>query len=93
RVDLHALLEYLAAAQCNEVLIEAGAALAGAVLRAGLADELVFYVAPALLGSSARPLFELPLSAMAEKVALHISDISAVGDDWRITASVAAQAA
>ena len=93
RVDLRALLEYLAAAQCNEVLIEAGAALAGAVLRAGLADELVFYVAPALLGSSARALFELPLTTMGEKVVLHISDVSAVGDDWRITASVAAQAA
>ncbi len=93
RVDLRALLEYLGAAQCNEVLIEAGAALAGAVLRAGLADELVFYVAPALLGSSARPLFDLPLAAMDEKVALRISEVIAVGDDWRITAGVAAQAA
>lgn len=87
-IDLHALLEHLGAAQCNEVLIEAGATLAGAVLRSGLVDELVFYVAPALLGSAARPLFELPLASMDAKVALRIADVAAVGEDWRITATV-----
>ena len=87
RVDLHALLAHLGAAQCNEVLIEAGATLAGAALRAGLVDELVVYMAPTLLGSSARPLFELPFTAMEQRVGLAITDIAAVGKDWRITAT------
>lgn len=86
-LDLRALFGHLAAAQCNEVLVEAGAVLAGAVLRSGLADEVVLYVAPMLLGSTARPLFELPLARMDEKLMLRISDISAVGEDWRITAA------
>jgi len=87
RVDLRALLAHLAAAQCNEVLIEAGATLAGAALRAGLVDELLIYVAPVLMGSSARPLLDLPLSAMEQKLGLRIADVTAVGADWRITAT------
>lgn len=86
RVDLAALLRLLAQRQCNEVLVEAGATLAGAFLRQGLLDELVVYMAPKLLGSAARPLFELPLQSMAAQLPLHISDIRAVGHDWRITA-------
>jgi diaminohydroxyphosphoribosylaminopyrimidine deaminase/5-amino-6-(5-phosphoribosylamino)uracil reductase len=86
RVDLRALLSRLAAAQCNEVLVEAGATLAGAALRERLADELVIYVAPALLGSSARPLADLPFGSMEQKLGLQITDITAVGADWRITA-------
>jgi diaminohydroxyphosphoribosylaminopyrimidine deaminase/5-amino-6-(5-phosphoribosylamino)uracil reductase len=88
RVDLRALLAHLAVAQCNEVLIEAGATLAGAALGAGLVDELVVYMAPVLMGSAARPLLDLPFAAMDEKLGLKITDITAVGSDWRITASV-----
>jgi diaminohydroxyphosphoribosylaminopyrimidine deaminase/5-amino-6-(5-phosphoribosylamino)uracil reductase len=88
RVDLRALLAHLAVAQCNEVLIEAGATLAGAALRAGLVDELIVYMAPTLMGSAARPLLDLPFASMDEKLGLQISDITAVGSDWRITASV-----
>ena len=86
RVDLRALLAHLAVAQCNEVLIEAGATLAGAALRAGLVDELIIYMAPTLMGSAARPLLDLPFASMDEKLGLQISDITAVGSDWRITA-------
>ena len=86
QVDLTALLRELAARECNQVLIEAGATLAGAFLQLGLIDELVVYVAPTLLGSDARPLLDLPLQAMAEKVPLKIIDVRAVGSDWRITA-------
>ena len=88
RVDLRALLAHLAVAQCNEVLVEAGATLAGAALRAGLVDELIIYMAPTLMGSAARPLLDLPFASMDEKLGLQISDITAVGSDWRITASV-----
>jgi diaminohydroxyphosphoribosylaminopyrimidine deaminase/5-amino-6-(5-phosphoribosylamino)uracil reductase len=85
-VDLRKLLLALAARGANEVLVEAGPRLAGAFARAGLVDEYQLFVAPKLLGSSARPLLDLPLAKMAEAPALKITDMRAVGDDWRITA-------
>lgn len=87
RIDLPALLSELARRHCNEVLVEAGATLAGSFLRRGLLDELIVYMAPKLLGSNARPMFELPLETMSASLALKIKDIRAVGRDWRITAS------
>ena len=86
RVDLAAVMDLLGKRQCNEVLLECGATLAGAALEAGLVDELVVYMAPVLMGSNARPLLELPLSHMAGKVELEITGMRAIGRDWRITA-------
>ncbi len=86
RIDLLKLLQLLGRRQCNEVLVESGAVLAGSFLRRGLLDELVVYMAPKLLGSKARPLFDLPLDTMAGQLPLTITDITAVGSDWRITA-------
>lgn len=86
RVDLRALLGELAGRGCNEVLVESGAELAGAFWRAGLVDELIIYMAPRLLGSRARPLLQLPFDRMAEAEDLQITDMRAVGNDWRITA-------
>ena len=86
RIDLQALLRELAQRQCNEVLVEAGATLAGSFLRRGLLDEIIIYMAPKLLGSHARPLFGLPLETMSASLSLKINDIRAVGRDWRITA-------
>lgn len=86
RVDLPALLAELAARGANEVLVEAGPRLAGAFARLGLVDEYRIFVAPKFLGSSARPLLELPLERMAEARELKIRDIRAVGDDWQIIA-------
>lgn len=86
RIDLVSLLQELARRQCNEVLVEAGATLAGSFLRRGLLDEIIMYMAPKLLGSKARPVFELPLDTMSSTLALNITDIRAVGRDWRITA-------
>jgi len=86
RIDLTALLKLLAQRECNEVLVEAGATLAGSFLRRGLLDEVLVYMAPKLLGSSARPLFDLPLNTMGAALLLNIKDIRAVGEDWRITA-------
>jgi len=89
RIDLNALLKELAANECNEVLVEAGAVLSGAFLQAGLVDELVIYMAPKLLGSSARPLMCLPgMEKMADQVNLEITDVRSVGEDWRINAIV-----
>lgn len=86
RVNLSELLQELGRRECNEVLVEAGANLAGAFLRGGFVDELVIYMAPKLMGSDARPLFELPLQTMSAQLPLTISDMRAVGNDWRITA-------
>ncbi len=85
-LDLAALMAYLAAQQCNEILVESGPRLVGALLRAGLVDELIVYMAPALLGDRARPLLELPLAHMADKIQLQWQDVRKVGTDWRFTA-------
>ncbi|HLA74523.1 MAG TPA: bifunctional diaminohydroxyphosphoribosylaminopyrimidine deaminase/5-amino-6-(5-phosphoribosylamino)uracil reductase RibD [Gammaproteobacteria bacterium] len=88
-VDVHAVLHYLAAQhQVNDVLLEAGSRLSAAMLQAGLIDELVIYMAPMLLGDSARGLFHIVpgLTEMKERIGLQIVDVRAIGDDWRITA-------
>ena len=83
-------MQHLGALEMNEVHLEAGAGLCGALLQAGLVDELVIYMAPHLMGNTARGLFELPgLDRLAQRVQLKITDIRAVGEDWRITATVA----
>jgi diaminohydroxyphosphoribosylaminopyrimidine deaminase/5-amino-6-(5-phosphoribosylamino)uracil reductase len=84
-LDLARLLDHLTARQCNEILVESGPRLAGALLQAGLLDELIVYMAPALLGDRARPLLELPLDSMADKVQLQVEDVRKVGQDWRFT--------
>ena len=89
KLELPAVLQYLGTQQVNEVHLEAGATLCGALLQAGLLDELVIYMAPHLMGDAARGLFALPgLEQMSERVKLSISDVRAVGDDWRITAKI-----
>ncbi|MGO2240958.1 MAG: bifunctional diaminohydroxyphosphoribosylaminopyrimidine deaminase/5-amino-6-(5-phosphoribosylamino)uracil reductase RibD [Halomonas sp.] len=89
RIDLALMLQWLAEnEQINELLVETGATLAGAMLDAELVDELQLFVAPTLLGGDARPLFALPgLSCMADQRRLTIHDMRAVGRDWRIIAS------
>ncbi|RUR58049.1 bifunctional diaminohydroxyphosphoribosylaminopyrimidine deaminase/5-amino-6-(5-phosphoribosylamino)uracil reductase RibD [Vreelandella populi] len=89
RLPLNELLDWLAEhEQVNELLVETGATLAGALLDAKLVDELQLFVAPTLLGGEAKPLFALPgLSRMADQRRLKIHDIRAVGSDWRIIAT------
>jgi diaminohydroxyphosphoribosylaminopyrimidine deaminase/5-amino-6-(5-phosphoribosylamino)uracil reductase len=90
RLDLTAVMRYLGAQQLNEIHVEAGPTLCGALLQAGLIDELVIYLAPHLMGDAARGLFHLPgLERMDQRMKLNIADIRAVGEDWRITATVA----
>lgn len=87
KLHLHEVLRYLAGLQANEVHVEAGSELCGALLEQKLLDELVIYMAPHIMGNGARGLFHLPmLSAMAQRIELKITDIRAVGADWRITA-------
>ena len=89
RVDLAALMQHLALREINELMVEAGAGLCGALLAAQLLDEVVIYYAPHILGSSAQAMFALPgLENMQQRVALQVQDVRAVGDDWRVTARV-----
>lgn len=87
KVDLAAVLDLLGHRQCNQVLVEAGAGLSGAFLTQGLTDHLVVFMAPKLLGSKAKALFNLPLDKMSQAYALDIKQISQVGCDWRIDAT------
>jgi len=87
KIDLDALLQYLAGRQINEVLIEAGPTLAGATLQANVVDELIIYAAPHIMGDDARGLFRLPgLERMRDRIDLRIQDLRMVGSDIRISA-------
>jgi diaminohydroxyphosphoribosylaminopyrimidine deaminase/5-amino-6-(5-phosphoribosylamino)uracil reductase len=86
RVDLHALLKLLAQRGVNEVHVEAGAALNGALLAAGLVDEWVAYVAPMAVGSDARGLFaHAPLMSLADAARFRLTDVRQFGPDLRLT--------
>lgn len=92
RVDLGALMHQLAMREVNEVLVEAGATLCGALLNAKLVHELLLYYAPCLLGNEARGMFQLsPLAHMADRLSLDVTDVRAVGRDWRMTATIAGE--
>ena len=87
RCDLVDVVERLAALEVNDVWVEAGPALNGALLGLGLVDEIVLYLAPQLLGDTARGLFSLPaLESLDERVRLAIDDVRRIGDDLRIIA-------
>jgi diaminohydroxyphosphoribosylaminopyrimidine deaminase/5-amino-6-(5-phosphoribosylamino)uracil reductase len=82
RFDLDAMLKLLAARGVNELQVEAGPALCGALIEQSLVDELLLYVAPTLLGDGARPLLHLPeLGAMSERHDWRVIDQRRVGVD------------
>lgn len=88
-LDLPALMAALSKQDINHIWVEAGAGLAGALLSAGLVDELIIYQAPKLMGSDSRGLVDLQgLTAMAQVPELDISDVRMVGPDIRITARI-----
>ena len=87
-LQLRYILKDLAKREMNEVHVEAGQTLTGALLQEGLVDELIIYMAPTLMGSDARGLFNLPaLKTMQDRIHLEIKDIRAIGRDWRIIAN------
>lgn len=87
RVDLQQAMETLADMEINEVHVEAGAVLGGAMLQQQLVDEIVIYMAPCLMGNEARGLFSLPgLSEMKHRISLDIQDVRSIGKDMRVTA-------
>jgi len=87
KVDLKALLELLAHRGINEVHAEAGFKLNGSLLREGLVDELLLYLAPCLIGHEASGLFNLPeLTRLDGKQRLKIRDLRQLGEDIRLIA-------
>ncbi|NHF67827.1 bifunctional diaminohydroxyphosphoribosylaminopyrimidine deaminase/5-amino-6-(5-phosphoribosylamino)uracil reductase RibD [Xanthomonas hortorum] len=85
RFDLSAVLASIAERGINEVHVEAGATLSGALLHAGLVDELLVYMAPVLLGDTARPLLAgLGIETMAQRHPLQLLDVRQLGQDLRL---------
>jgi diaminohydroxyphosphoribosylaminopyrimidine deaminase/5-amino-6-(5-phosphoribosylamino)uracil reductase len=90
KVELKDLLEALGRRGINEVHVEAGFKLNGSLMREGLVDEVLLYLAPCLVGDNANGLFNLPeLSSLAGKQSLQIRDVRQVGADIRVLARLA----
>ncbi|MDP3699912.1 MAG: bifunctional diaminohydroxyphosphoribosylaminopyrimidine deaminase/5-amino-6-(5-phosphoribosylamino)uracil reductase RibD [Hylemonella sp.] len=88
KVDLAAMLRDLAAREINEVHVEAGHKLNGSLVREGLVDEFLVYLAPKLLGAGQGMVHIGPLTALAQAVALEFRDTTRVGPDLRILARI-----
>ena len=87
RVDFKALLQLLGARGLNEITVETGSRLNGALLEAGVIDEWVFYVAPTLLGEGAAGVVQgTPLITLAQRSDLTIMSVMSFGNDLRIVA-------
>lgn len=84
RVDLPAMLDWLGAAGCAEVLVEAGPTLIGALLQADLWDEAVIYLAPKVLGDAAKPMARLSIEHLAEALRGDIRSTETVGGNLRV---------
>ncbi len=85
-VDLEAVLRDLASRNCNEVLVEAGPILSGRFLELGLADVLITYLSPVLLGSEAQSLLALPaIDDMRDRMELELVEQGIVGKDLKLT--------
>lgn len=87
-LDLSQVLAELGRRGVNELQVEAGPTLCGALFAACLVDELLLYVAPLFLGDAARPLLALlalpTLADMAVRWRLRVLDQRQVGADWRL---------
>lgn len=85
-IDLLDLLQDLGKREINEIHVEAGAKLCGALLSQGLVDEIVLYTAPHIMGNTGKPLFHIPgIQVMNERISLDLKDVRQVGKDIRIT--------
>ncbi len=94
KVDLAELMRELARRGINEVLAEGGARLNGALLEAGVVDELVVYLAPRLLGHRARGMADIPeLRTLDKGWDLRFADVRQVGADLRLLVRLEARQA
>lgn len=84
-VDLVALMGHLSQREINEVLVEAGPTLCGAILQADLVDELLLYLAPKILGNDASGMFRLPgLCNLTDCADFDVVDVRQMGVDIRV---------
>lgn len=90
RVDLAALMHALGRRGINELHVEAGAKLNGALLAAGVVDELLLYFAPCLLGDPGRGIAEFAtgLARLSDRIALAIHDVVRIGEELRVLARI-----
>lgn len=85
RVNFADVLRELGARQCNDVLVEAGPTLAGRILQLGLADELIVYFAPIVLGPAARAMLDLPrLERLQDSPRFELVKSTTIGPDIRL---------
>jgi diaminohydroxyphosphoribosylaminopyrimidine deaminase/5-amino-6-(5-phosphoribosylamino)uracil reductase len=89
KVDLPALLRDLARREVNEVHVEAGHKLNGSLVREGLVDEFLLYLAPTLLGQGRGMAQVGPLDRLSDALALNFAEPTLIGPDLRILARVA----
>jgi diaminohydroxyphosphoribosylaminopyrimidine deaminase/5-amino-6-(5-phosphoribosylamino)uracil reductase len=81
-IDLNALLQVLGEHQINDVLVEAGPTLTGALLQLGLVDELLIYIAPKLLGTEALSMANLPgFSKLSDALCGAFKEVERLGSD------------
>lgn len=85
QVDLFALMSWLAEQQINELHVEAGATLSGALVQAGLVDELVVYMAAKVMGEQAKSLFNLNITKMSNTIKFKFADLIMIGEDLKLT--------
>ncbi len=87
KIDLQVLMQDLAKKEINLLHVEAGSVLSGALLKNELVDEIIIYMAPHIMGDSAKGLFHLPeLEQMKDRISLKIKELRSIGNDIRITA-------
>jgi len=84
-VSLNQVFNDMAIKEFNEVLVEAGSQLNGALLQEDLIDEIIIYLAPCVLGNDSKGMFDLPiLSDLSDRFNFHFNSIDQVGTDLRI---------
>jgi len=89
KINLTALMKMLAVKKLNSIMVETGAKLNASLLLANVVDEIVFYVAPRVLGDSAKGLFQLPeLTSLRDTINLQFTDVRQIGADIKITAVI-----
>ncbi len=88
KVDLAAMLQDLARREINEVHVEAGHKLNGSLVREGLVDEFLVYLAPKLLGAGQGMVNIGPLTELAQAVVLEFHDTTLIGPDLRLLARI-----
>ena len=86
KIDLKSALIKLGEMGINNVLLESGSGLNGAMMESNLIDEFIIYAAPVILGSDAQAMMELPFKKMSEKISLNILELTQVANDLKIRA-------